>query len=290
MNSSLQANISIVDSYLKKNKFLNLKIFINNYFIVFFDILVKLIFTIKNSINYKFDNNTKKILKKIYYKTGVEFILKKHLHSKNSKIGFFERNFYNHLNYINTDEKIKLINKLNFSSNNKIEITIIIAAYNNVDITLNCLLSILVFETKLKYEIILIDDHSSMVDYRTFGFKFRVIRNDMNFGFIKSNNLASKKARGKFLFFLNNDTIINNSTINELHKSYFFNEKVGAVGSMSVSNQFLIQEAGAFTFKSGTCWNYGRGENPMKSIYNFTKEVDYCSACSLFIKKRLFYK
>jgi hypothetical protein len=28
----------------------------------------------------------------------------------------------------------------------------------------------------------------------------------------------------------------------------------------------------------------------MKSIYNFTKEVDYCSACSLFIKKRLFYK
>jgi GT2 family glycosyltransferase len=159
-----------------------------------------------------------------------------------------------------------------------------------VDLTLNCLLSILVFETKLKYEIILIDDHSSMVDYRTFGFKFRVIRNDMNFGFIKSNNLASKKARGKFLFFLNNDTIINNSTINELHKSYFFNEKVGAVGSMSVSNQFLIQEAGAFTFKSGRCWNYGRGENPMKSIYNFTKEVDYCSACSLFIKKRLFYK
>jgi GT2 family glycosyltransferase len=290
MNSSLQANISIFNNYLKKYKFLNLRIFINNYFILFFQFTIKLIFTIKNIVNYKLDNNTKKILKTIYYKTGIEFILKKYLHSKNSKLDFFERNFSNYLVYINTDEKIKLINKLNFSSNNKIEITIIIAAYNNLDITLNCLLSILVFETKLKYEIILIDDHSSMVDYRTFGFKFRVIRNDMNFGFIKSNNLASKKARGKFLFFLNNDTLINKSTINELHKSYFFNEKVGAVGSMSVSNQFLIQEAGAFTFKSGRCCNYGRGDNPMKSIYNFTREVDYCSACSLFIKKRLFYK
>ena len=58
------------------------------------------------------------------------------------------------------------------------------------------------------------------------------------------------------------DWFINKSTIDELHKSYFFNEKVGAIGSMSISNQYLIQEAGAFTFKSGTCWNYGRGDNP----------------------------
>lgn len=290
MNSSLQANISIFNNYLKKYKYLNLRIFIKNYFLSVVYIVIKLIFIIKNILNQKLDNNTKKIFKKIYYKTGIEFILRKYSYGKNNELNFFEKNFPHYLAYINTNEKIKLINKLNYSLNNKIEITIIIAAYNNVDITLNCLLSILVFETKLKYEIILIDDHSSMVDYRTFGFKFRVIRNNMNFGFIKSNNLASKKARGKFLFFLNNDTLINNSTINELHKSYFFNENVGAIGSMSVSNQFLIQEAGAFTFKSGTCWNYGRGENPKKSIYNFTKEVDYCSACSLFIKKRLFYK
>jgi O-antigen biosynthesis protein len=290
MNSSLQANISIFNNYLKKYKYLNLRVFIKNYFLSVFYIVIKLIFIIKNILNQKLDNNTKKFFKKIYYKTSIEFILRKYSYGKNNELNFFERNFPHYLAYINTNEKIKLINKLNYSLNNKIEITIIIAAYNNVDITLNCLLSILVFETKLKYEIILIDDHSSMVDYRTFGFKFRVIRNNMNFGFIKSNNLASKKARGKFLFFLNNDTLINNSTINELHKSYFFNENVGAIGSMSVSNQLLIQEAGAFTFKSGTCCNYGRGENSKKSIYNFTKEVDYCSACSLFIKKRLFYK
>jgi len=199
-------------------------------------------------------------------------------------------NFPKYLARINNNEKIKLINKFIYPLNNKIEVTIIIAAYNNLEITLNCLISVLIMETKLKYEIILIDDHSSMVDYRIFGFKFRVIRNDINLGFIKSNNLASKKARGEFLFFLNNDTLINSSTIEELHKSYFFNERVGAVGSKSISSQNLIQEAGAFVFKSGRCWNYGRGEDPKKSIHNFTKEVDYCSACSLLIKRKLFYK
>ena len=290
MSSSLQANISIFNNYFKKFRYLYIKIFTKECFLLFFYLVVKSIFIAKNIINSKInDKNVKKILKKIYYKSFIELLFKKVL-VNNDKLDTFQKRFPEYISTINTNEKIKLINTLNYSLNNKIEITIIIAAYNNLDITLNCLLSVLVLQTKLKYEIILIDDHSSMVDYTTFGFKFRVIRNDMNFGFIKSNNLASKKARGKFLFFLNNDTLINKSTIDELHKSYFFNEKVGAIGSMSISNQYLIQEAGAFTFKSGTCWNYGRGDNPNKSIYNFTREVDYSSACSLFIKKRLFYK
>ena len=290
MSSPLQANISIFNNYIKKFRYLNAKIFIIDKFSSFFYLTIKLIFTTKDFLKIKITNKKiKNFLKKIYNKFNIELFLKI-VCAANDKLEASEKKFPEYISFINTNEKIKLINRLNYSLNNKIEITIIIAAYNNLDITLNCLLSVLVFQTKLKYEIILIDDHSSIVDYRTFGFKFRVIRNDMNFGFIKSNNLASKKARGKFLFFLNNDTLINKSTIDELHKSYFFNEKVGAIGSMSLSNQYFIQEAGAFTFKSGTCWNYGRGDNPNKSIYNFTREVDYSSACSLFIKKRLFYK
>ena len=290
MNSSLQSNSSIFNNYIKKFRYLNAKIFIIGYYSSFFNLTIKLIFIIKDFIKIKIkDENTKTFLRKIYNEFYIALFLK-HKNTSNDKLDAFQKRFPEYIYFINTNEKIKLINRLNYSLNNKIEITIIIAAYNNLDITLNCLLSVLIFETKLKYEIILIDDCSSMVDYRTFDFKFRVIRNDRNVGFIKSNNLASKKARGKFLFFLNNDTLINKSTIDELHKSYFFNEKVGAIGSMSISNQYLIKEAGAFTLKSGTCWNYGRGDNPNKSIYNFSREVDYCSACSLFIKKRLFYK
>jgi hypothetical protein len=93
MNPSLQANISIFKNYLKKYKFLNLKVFIKYYFFLFFYITIKLIFIIKNIVNQKLEDNTKKILKKIYYKTGIEFILRKYLHSKNSKLDFFERNF-----------------------------------------------------------------------------------------------------------------------------------------------------------------------------------------------------
>jgi GT2 family glycosyltransferase len=290
MNSFSEKNINIFKESLKKYKFLDLKI---KYKIIIFTVLsftTELIWIFKDILNKKLNDQIKEILKKIYRKSFISLLFRKYLHGRSREKDLFEQNFPTCLPHITTNDKIKLINKLHYSLNNKIEVTIIIAAYNNLDTTLNCLLSVLVFETKLKYEIILVDDCSLMVDYRTFGFKFRVIRNDRNIGFIKSNNLASKNASGKFLFFLNNDTIIKKSTINELHKSYFFNEKVGAVGSRSISKSYLIQEAGAFTFKSGTCWNYGRGDDPNKSIYNFTREVDYCSAYSLFIKKKLFYK
>jgi hypothetical protein len=290
MSAYLKNNLSIFDNYFKKRKFLQLEFFIKRSFILFFYTIIKLIFSFKNYLKIKLDRNTKEILKKFYHKTEIEYLFNKYLSNHYTKLDFLEVNFPKYLAHINNNEKIKLINKFIYPLNNKIEVTIIIAAYNNLEITLNCLISVLIMETKLKYEIILIDDHSSMVDYRIFGFKFRVIRNDINLGFIKSNNLASKKARGEFLFFLNNDTLINSSTIEELHKSYFFNERVGAVGSKSISSQNLIQEAGAFVFKSGRCWNYGRGEDPKKSIHNFTKEVDYCSACSLLIKRKLFYK
>ena len=290
MNSSLQKNINIFEEILKKYKFIDLKIKCKIYIFTVLRFITILIWALKDFLNRKLDHKIKKILKRIYHQLSISLLFNKYYNGSNKEIDLFEKNFPNFLTHINANDKIKIINKLNYSLNNKIEVTIIIAAYNNLDTTLNCLLSVLIFETKLKYEIILIDDCSSMVDYRTFDFKFRVIRNDRNVGFIKSNNLASKKAHGKFLFFLNNDTIIKKSTIDELSNCYFFNEKVGAIGSMSISKQYLIQEAGAFTFKSGTCWNYGRGDDPNKSIYNFTREVDYCSACSLFIKKRLFYK
>ena len=209
MNSSLQSNSSIFNNYIKKFRYLNAKIFIIGYYSSFFNLTIKLILTIKDFIKIKIkDENTKIFLRKIYNELYIRSFLR-HKNTSNDKLDAFQKRFPEYIYFINTNEKIKLINRLNYSLNNKIEITIIIAAYNNLDITLNCLLSVLVLQTKLKYEIILIDDHSSMVDYTTFGFKFRVIRNDMNFGFIKSNNLASKKARGKFLFFLNNDTLIN---------------------------------------------------------------------------------
>ena len=285
-------NLKIFFNFQKKNILLLISFYIQ---IIFKKIFLYNIHRLYNLslIFYRLQNqNIKKKLKVFFYRYSLNifiFNFERSLYSNNQDFNITTQ-IINFIISINEKNKLELIRKLKYQSYKKVEVSIIIPAYNNLNLTLNCLISVLLFTTKIKYEIILIDDNSSKINYKTLGLKFKIIRNKKNIGFIKSNNLASKEARGKFLFFLNNDTIVNTTTITELRNSYFLNERVGAVGSKSLALSNLIQEAGAFTFKSGTCWNYGRSKSSDQNIYNFTREVDYVSACSLFIKKKLFHK
>ena len=49
-----------------------------------------------------------------------------------------------------------------------------------------------------------------------------------------------------------------------------------------------IQEAGGIIWSNAGCYAYGRGEDPHDDKFNFAREVDYCSAASLLIRRSLF--
>lgn len=72
-------------------------------------------------------------------------------------------------------------------------------------------------------EILLVDNNSSDETIPFFKKNYpeiKIIRNKINFGFAKGNNLGAKKARGKFLFFLNNDTELFSNTVEKLMNAY----------------------------------------------------------------------
>ncbi|NPD47857.1 glycosyltransferase [Lentimicrobium sp. S6] len=166
-------------------------------------------------------------------------------------------------------------------------VSIIIPMYNHFVETYNCVSSIVENTKALSYEIIIIDDHSSenieVLEKALSGVKF--ITNTMNQGFLKSCNIAAEQAKGEYIHFLNNDTIVHPEWLSSLLIVFEKFEKVGIVGSKLIYPDGKLQEAGGIIWNDASGWNYGKHDDAEKSEYNYLKEVDYVSGASLMIKK-----
>ena len=171
------------------------------------------------------------------------------------------------------------------------EVSIIIPVYNQLDYTLQCLKAIAVNLNKsLPVEIILVNDCStdSTDEVISCLSAVNLINQPDNQGFISSCNRGASAAKGKYLYFLNNDTEIKPNCIASLVEVLDTDETVGAVGSKLVYPQGSLQEAGGIIWQDASGWNYGRQENPYAPEYNYLRPVDYCSGASLMVRKSVF--
>jgi GT2 family glycosyltransferase len=64
----------------------------------------------------------------------------------------------------------------------------------------------------------------------------------------------------------------------------------GAVGGKLILPDGTLQEAGGIVFCDGSAANLGRGDNLEAAMYNYVREVDYCSAALLATRRSLFEK
>jgi hypothetical protein len=114
-------------------------------------------------------------------------------------------------------------------------------------------------------EVILVDNEQHFSDEGFYGQLFpgiKVINSPKNLGFAGANNLGIKAASGEFVFFLNNDTELENGVIEKLLKA-FDSPKVGAVSPVLrySENPEKIQFAGYTSIHPLT----GRN-SPLKSL------------------------
>lgn len=172
-----------------------------------------------------------------------------------------------------------------------IRASIIIPVFNQANYTFQCLRSLLSEVDLNCNEIILVNNASHDETARLFSYLngvVRVIDTSENLGFVAASNQGAAVARGEYLVFLNNDTIIQPGWLTHLVDTADNDSSVGAVGSMLIYPNGLLQEAGGIVWKNGDASNYGRGENPNDRKYIFAREVDYCSGASLLVRKELF--
>ena len=86
-----------------------------------------------------------------------------------------------------------------------------------------------------------------------------------NLGFVGSCNAGAAIARGEFVLFLNNDTVVTAGWLEALLRVFDEEPDAGLVGARLVYPDGRLQEAGGIIFSDGSGWNYGRFEDPEDS-------------------------
>jgi len=138
-----------------------------------------------------------------------------------------------------------------------IDLSIVIVSYNTKRITEDCIESISrsLTNTKIKYEIVLVDNDSHDGSAQTLqkiaqnkAHRLLYFQTGSNLGFGRGNNFGVKKANGKYILLLNTDTIILNRAIEKLYDFYIKNEKkVHFLGSKLLNYDLTPQSsAGRF--------------------------------------------
>ena len=99
-----------------------------------------------------------------------------------------------------------------------LNVSIIIINYNGKDLLKNCLSSLFKFTKDITFEIILIDNNSSesLDDLLKEFHNIKFIKNEKNLGFAAANNQGIKLSKGKYILFLNNDTVFFENTIKKI--------------------------------------------------------------------------
>jgi GT2 family glycosyltransferase len=116
----------------------------------------------------------------------------------------------------------------------------------------------------------------------------RILESDVNLGFAAGNNRAVRDARGELLVFLNDDTEIREGWLEALVTTAENRPDAGAVGSRIVYPDGRLQEAGSIVWSDGSTRGVGRGLAAEVRRYEYLREVDYVSACSLLVRRELF--
>ncbi|MDC3283037.1 glycosyltransferase [Planctomycetota bacterium] len=170
------------------------------------------------------------------------------------------------------------------------QVSILIPVFEQWAVTYACLRSILDYSgSAITYEILVLDDCSGD-ETKSFPDKIRgikYIRNEQNLRFLKNCNRGATFAQGKHLLFLNNDTLVHEGWLEALVNRVESSADIGLVGAKLIGADGLLQEAGGIVWKDGSGWNYGRGESPLSSRFNYFKEPDYCSGACMLIPRHL---
>ena len=127
-----------------------------------------------------------------------------------------------------------------------IDVSIIIVSWNTKDLLLDCLQSIPASVGDKTFEVLVVDNGSkdgSPKAVRDFFPDVILFSNPDNAGFARANNQAARQAVGRYLFFLNPDTIALPRAIQSLVEYADENQDLGVLGPRIINPDYSLQRS-----------------------------------------------
>ena len=126
------------------------------------------------------------------------------------------------------------------------DVSIIIVNYNTKDLLKECIDSIYEQTKEITFEIIVSDNGSSDGSIEMLKNYFPsviIIENNANLGFGAANNRGLKIAHGKYIFYLNSDTVLLNNAVKcffDFWEQASDKDSIGAIGANLLNENGLI--------------------------------------------------
>lgn len=177
-----------------------------------------------------------------------------------------------------------------------VDISFITVNYNGIQHTANLLESIFTKNFSFFYEVIVIDNGSNANEFETLQTKYPEIRGTYhpeNLGFAGGNNLGIDLARGEYLYFLNNDTLLPKDADNHIEAMIDFCQRHPQVGGLSPKIMYnsppdLIQFAGSTPLSTITIRNKQIGYQERDiGQYNTIQKIPYMHGAAMFVPKKV---
>ncbi|MBQ4407178.1 MAG: glycosyltransferase family 2 protein [Bacteroidales bacterium] len=168
------------------------------------------------------------------------------------------------------------------------DVSIIIVNYNTCNLLRNCLNSIFKHTEDIDFEVIVSDNGSKDDSLEMIKHEFPqvvLVENNANLGFGTANNRGLKIAKGKYIFYLNSDTLLLNNAVKMFYDYWETSPEKDEIGALGGN---LLDENGNIIH------SYGYFPRPLKEIFLFCRKIVLvyikcvCRlfGCSLRLKKK----
>ncbi len=166
-------------------------------------------------------------------------------------------------------------------------ISILVPAFNEARMTLECLMALAASTIAKQTQVVLADDASNDPDMAGFARVpgLKLVRHAENLGFLASCNAAFAACDGEYVLLLNNDTQITKDAVSHLAAALDADPGLGAVGAKLLYPNGRLQEAGCHILPSGATGMTGLFMDPNEKGYCRDRDVAYCSGAALMLRR-----